>query len=364
MNYLDFDKLKKLIETHANNDINNADLTDAVIGVYQEGRETVQSFGKARRDSMFRLASMTKPITAISAGIAIEQGKISLDDEVAKYLPAYKNMPVKNSTETGTPLIKHILTHSSGISSSDDFLKQEERFNATPNHTSLKDVAEFYAHEPLDFVPGKAQYYSPLVGLDILCRIIELVYDKPYEEWVKQNIFDPCEMPDTTYEPTEEQWQRMVNVSGKKDNLPTVEPNYERAVFDNNKGRHYCGTAGLASTYDDYINFCKMLLNEGEYKGKRIVSQDWIRTIAQKHLPPEIMGDPVVWGYCVRVITSDAYETLPVGCYGWSGAFGSHFWIDPANRIAAVYMKNCTNDGGAGSRTAVNFERDVFESLQ
>lgn len=363
MKTINFDLLKKNIEKRAKENIEAYDLTDAVIGVYQNGNEYTGIFGDADRDSLFRLASMTKPVTAVAAGIAVSKGIFSPEDEISKYLKGFKDMPIHDSDKRGNPTIAQILSHSSGICSSEKSTA-EIRFGESGKHTSLADVEAFYSNEPLDFLPGKAQFYSATVALDLICRIIEKAEDMPYEDWAKKHIFEPCRMKDTTYVPTEEQWKRTVNVSGKKDGKPFVHEEYRRCLFPGGPDRHYCGTAGLASTYDDYMNFAKMLLAGGSFDGKQIVPRSWVKEMSKKQLPPEVMPDPVVWGYGVRVITGDDYNNLPTGCYGWSGAFGSHFWVDPVNGITAVYMKNCTNDGGAGALTAWNFETDVYASIK
>ena len=137
----------------------------------------------------------------------------------------------------------------------------------------------------------------------------------------------------------------------------------EGCVFENVPVTHYLGGAGLISSLDDYTSFAKMLLNKGEINGNRVISEKAVKLISTPQVPESIMPGNERWGLGVRVITSENYRYLPVGTFGWSGAYGTHFWIDPVNSIAAVYMKNSMYDGGSCAVTAANFEKDVFNSF-
>ena len=119
----------------------------------------------------------------------------------------------------------------------------------------------------------------------------------------------------------------------------------------------------MASTIYDYKIFADMLLNLGYTNGKQIIKEDLVREMIRPQLPPHIMSGQQNWGLGVRIITAESGNTLPYGSFGWSGALGGHFWIDPTNRIVAIYLKNSRYDGGAGSRTGRQFEQDVYASL-
>ncbi len=134
----------------------------------------------------------------------------------------------------------------------------------------------------------------------------------------------------------------------------------EGCVFGDIPTSQCCAGAGLVSSLHDYSLFAEMLLNEGD----RVVSKAMIEKMRTGQVSKKIMPTPNNWGYSVRVITGEEYGKLPVGCFGWSGAFGSHFWVDPTNKITAIYMKNSAYDGGAGSITGMNFETAVTCSLR
>ena len=137
----------------------------------------------------------------------------------------------------------------------------------------------------------------------------------------------------------------------------------DRRIFADFPESYFCAGAGLFSSLSDYVRFASMLQNGGELDGVRILSKQSVDEIATPHVSADIMAGNERWGLGVRVITEKSYTTLPVGTYGWSGAYGSHFWIDPVNRITAIYMKNSLYDGGAGSVTSRQFEKNVFDSL-
>ena len=124
---------------------------------------------------------------------------------------------------------------------------------------------------------------------------------------------------------------------------------------------YFCGGASLVSSVSDYSNFAEMLLAGGKNaNGERIISHDMINMMQAPSVSNEVMPGPQKWGLGVRVITSDDYTHLPVGSFGWSGAYGAHMWVDTTNKITAVYMKNSLYDGGSGALTAVNFEDDIY----
>ena len=126
---------------------------------------------------------------------------------------------------------------------------------------------------------------------------------------------------------------------------------------------HYLGGAGLVSTLHDYSNFAKMLLCKGKTDEGQFLREETFDLLCTPQVSGEIMPGNERWGLGVRVITNDAYPYLPKGSFGWSGAYGSHFWIDPVTRVAAVFMKNSKFDGGAANESARNFEKAVYSSF-
>lgn len=216
----------------------------------------------------------------------------------------------------------------------------------------------------LDFAPGNAQTYSPVGAYDVLSKIIEIVSQMDFADFLKKEIFTPCNMVDTTFEPNSEQQKRFVDMHLRRDGQNTVYEMPKGCMFEDYPKEHHLGGAGLASTLKDYCSFAKMLLNRGKVGDIQLLSEKLFDLIGTPHIPKEIMPQNERWGFGVRVVTESDYPYLPVGCYGWSGAYGPHFWIDHKNKIFAVFMKNSKTDGGGGNESARNFEKSVYSSLK
>lgn len=376
------DILKERIEKSVNNDLKENNISGAALAVIQNGKLIYKNcFGATvpcgdipvKDTTIFRMASMTKPITAVAAMILVERGLIDLDDNVDKYFPEYGQMNVGVFDDDGKltnslPAVNkikifHLLSHASGLGSGDASEYCFKKMTDT-DKKDLDSSVNFYADMPLGFDPFTAQAYSGTAAFNILSAIIEKVSDSDYNTFLKKEIFEPCNMPDTTFTPNDEQWSRIIAMHEKQDGKSCIGNTWNGCVFESYPPTIYLGGAGLISTLNDYCNFALMLLNKGEINGSRIISEKSVAAIATPHIPQNLQPGHERWGLGVRVIVSDEYKYLPVGAFGWSGAYGTHFWIDPINNIAAVYMKNSRYDGGAACRTAQGFEQDVFNSLE
>ena len=379
MKKLNFEKMQENIRTHISAVIGQKNLPCASVLVYQEnqgfyreefGFSDISNNETLKSNAMFRLASMSKPITAVAALILVDRGLLSLDDPIAKYLPEFsklyigkiENDEVVEEIEVKTVVtIKELLTHSSGIGSggigAKDFLSIPIEERAT-----LEMAMPHYAKCRLQFEPKTSSEYSPFIALDILSRIIEIISGKSYDVFLKEEIFDKLGMRDTTFVPTEAQWDRMVCFAMEKDGECISEPLDKTRVFEQFPLTFFAGSAGLAGTMDDYFVFAKMLLNEGEYNGVRILNKDTVRAMATPQLTKEVLPPPQVWGLGVRVITDETYGTLVKNCYGWAGAYGTYFWVDPDNKVIAIYMRN-VRDGEQGYTNSM-LENDVTVSFE
>ena len=355
------------------------------------------------RDSLFRMASMTKPVAGCAAMQMVEAGKLELDAPISRWLPAYEKMEVAVATPEGEILttrpadrpitLRMLLTHSSGLGSgpagNTQFGKMTREQRAT-----LASAVDAYADFALDFQPGTAQMYSGMCGLDVVCRLVEIVSGMPYDEYLRQNVFGPLEMPDTTFAPTEEQMAREVAFVDARDGKMIPVEISPRSGFEFFADGYTGGGAGLFSTLEDYSHLAQMYLNGGEYKGRRILSAESVAQMATPQLPEHFGGmwrrqnwglsmrtmsetAPVIWvgdeaaggrttgiyGECFYALDTklvDPGQPLTPGSFGWSGAYGTHFWMDPAKNLCAVYLSNLKDGGGAGAPTAFEFERDVM----
>ncbi len=373
MRRLNVDRLRDNVTRRAEGDMAACHIPAAVLSVWQDGEEVLtKGFGGADEHTVFRMASMTKPVTAVATMIAVERGLLSLDDLVEKYLPAFADRRVALRDASGAVTgyepahrkftIRHLLCHSSGhvyegaLAACVAAMTEEDR-------RTLENAVTVYATLPLAFHPGESQKYSGTIAWDILVTVLEQVTGEDFLAFITREILTPCEMVDTTFIPSEEQWARMIPMHLRVDGKNAVDPMWEGCVFENIPCTHYLGGAGLCSTLSDYMKFALMLQNGGEYNGRRVIAADSVRQMATPQLPVTANPGSQPWGLGVRVIRGAEYARLPEGAFGWSGAYGTHFWIDPVNRITAVYMKNSKYDGGSGAITSAHFEEDVAAAL-
>ncbi len=356
-----------LTGTHAIVIQNGEVIINRTFGSYEVGGKALDG------NAVYRIASMTKPITAVALLIEHDRGNLSIYDDLTKYMPEFAQMYVSQKDENGAPatdenglmkkgekaenIIKlyQLVSHVSGVG--------EVNIKAIgKDRCTCKTAAEWLAEQPLVFDPGTEQMYST-GAFDVAARVIEMTSGMEFSEYLKVNIFDKLGMKDTTFEPTEEQFSRMVGIHNFADGKAFNEKTVSGCVFGNFPATYHAAGAALASTASDYVKFAQMLLNSGKAEdGTVILSEKTLKLMSTPVLDDK-RSDNTLWGLGVRVIVKPR-NTLPVGCFGWSGAYGSHFWIDPVNKVAAVYMKNSSFDGGAGNMSANEFEKDIMNSLK
>ena len=379
MHALDIEKLRLHIEATSQADIQSGRVGGIAIAVMQNGETVYQNYFvdeklgiNVTENTLFRLASMTKPITAVAVLKLVEQNKITLDDPIFHYIPAFEHMNVGKRDGDEVKIvgpakrqitIRHLLTHTSGLGSGEVGQWAAAQFPYS-ERKSLAQNVQYYAQIPLDFEPYTRQTYSGSFAFDVLARIVEIVTDIPFGDFLKKEVLEPLEMTDTCFAPTKDQWERMIPMHDYKDGTGVLAEYPKDSVFMGVPTGCCSGGTALASTLRDYKKFADMLLNYGRYKGNYIIRENLIREMATAQLPSELMSGVRNWGFGVRVVTDDPRNVLPCGAFGWSGALGSHFWVDPVNQRVAIYMKNSLYDGGSGSKTGRQFERDVYSALK
>lgn len=377
MTVLNKNRIKENISQTCSADLSAGHIGGAAVLVKQGGKILYKDFfgiaGEGREidgKTLFRLASMTKPITAAAVLKEISRGKLTLDSRVDEFIPEYAEMDLgdldreENIVIVGKAktkiTIRHLLSHTSGVGSGK--LSGKESKLTAEALVDLKNVTDAYADQPLSFEPYTAQAYSATVGFDILARIVEIVSGTSYDEYLKKEIFEPLGMTDTTFSPTEEQWSRMTLMHSYKNGESSFLPLNKNTIFGGHPLTYFCGGAGLASTLEDYEKFVDMLANRGKAQsGEQLIPAELIDLMATPQEPFGISPSQY-WGLSVRVITTDT-NRIPKGSFGWSGAYGCHFWVDPANDITAIYMKNSTYDGGSDAKTAADLEKNVYLAI-
>ncbi len=382
MRTINVTKLDEIITKNTEARLADGRLGHAEIIVNQDGKRVYKKlFGTdgvngpaLPEDRIYRAASMTKPFTAVAVMQCVDKGLIDLQAPVADYLPQFARMSVahlevkdgkNNIVQDGVArvplLVYHLLTHTSGIGC-DTLLAVQKLTCGSPRAT-----ADYYAKQPLAFQPYTRQSYSPSAAFDVAARIIEVVTGESFGPYVMEHIIKPLGLTDTTFEPTDAQYDRMVTMHGRDKDDKSIDMTRMKngTVFAGCPANAWVAGAGLATTGEDYSKFAEMLLHLGMAdNGNRILSEQAVKDMQTPYVPEAFMNCDHRWGLGVRVVTRPTYaHKLPVGAWGWSGAYGTHFWVDPVNNITAVYMKNSAYDGGAGAQTANEFEESVMAAL-
>ncbi len=384
MKKLDKNLLKEKVLTTLHKDLKNANIAGASVMVAQNGEILLNEqvgysdfLTKAplKPDSIFRLASMTKPVTAIAFLIGVEKGWFSPNDKVSKHFPEFADMYI-GRLENGVVvpdrkpkrevILQQLLSHNNGfMASSPLYLPQEELIPKEAFKDNKSAAYYCLKHTCLTFEPYYNVGYSGYFAFDLIAILIERYSNMPYAEFLEKNIFKPLGIKDITYHPTDEQWSRTVCMADRTLGQEIVNVDMGKHTFEGFPLSYTCAGAGLVGTITDYFKFAEMLRLGGSYNGVRIISPEIFPLLYQKYVPREYMPktNKFSWGLGVRVTDGD--PNLPDGCFGWSGAYGTHFWIDPENQITAIYMKNNRwHDSHGGGTTAIQFEKDVTSSFE
>jgi CubicO group peptidase (beta-lactamase class C family) len=340
-----------------------------VVDLHAAGFQDIESKTRMRTDTIFRIASMTKPITSVAVMMLYEEGKLLLNDPVSKFIPAFKQLQVMPSgQDTAGPVparraitIRDLLTHRSGITYG--FLNngpvgKAYRSNGvldglTVMPDSLEDAINKLASQPLMSQPGEAFNYS--LSTDVLGRVVEVASGQRFDVFLRERIFTPLRMMDTSFEVVDAKWPRLATVYSP-DPAGGIRPMRDPESFGNTvmspnasykpPKKYFSGGAGLTSTASDYARFAQMLLGGGAVDGVRLLSPKTVELMTTSHtadLPGgggSLVGAGGHFGLGFRIVMDlGATQTLgSVGMYGWSGIYGTNFWVDPKERLVAVVM--------------------------
>ncbi len=383
-------KFEKDFRNHTRARMETVDLYGASCRIYKDGKlitELYEGYTNSKKntpltkDSMFRLASMTKPITAAAILICEQQGLLSIFDSVSRYIPEYAEIRVAERDEKGNLVagdkvdikIYECLNHTCGIFNGfpveiNGVIYKGAGEIQLPDFTEDKrpDVTTAVMNYPkylLGFRPGSAASYCSYAGCDICAEIVTRVTGMPFEQFYEEKIFKPLGMVNTTFTPNEEQWSKLVAMPAWS-NGEKVERDMGEHIFEKFSRSYHSAGAGLVSNIEDYSKFMLMIAGKGVYEGKRILTEESINKMRIPYVRKCTKGLSSVesWGLGVRVTRDNLI--LPDGCFGWSGAYGTHYWVDPENGIAAIYMKNSGTDGGSEAKTAREFEQDVMNAAE
>ena len=297
-------------------------------------------------DTLFWIASMTKPVTGVAILMLQDEGKLTVGDPVAKYLPEFANL----KTPSGKPAnltLTQILTHTSGLGEATGPAAQEAR--------TLADLVPLWLAAPMQYEPGEKWKYTQS-GINAAARIVEVVSGMTFDAFVQKRIFDPLGMKDTTFYPTEAQRARLATAYARNKDTGALEPVPPRPDFGS-RNRPPQGNGGLYSTATDYARFCQMLLNGGTFDGRRYLSERAMKLLTTPQtgdMPTGFFqteaygnrGANYSWGIATCILRSPhdgVAAMLSPGTYGHGGAWGTQAWIDPVKGVAYVLMVQRSN---------------------
>jgi CubicO group peptidase (beta-lactamase class C family) len=337
---------------------------------YQEafGMADAEAGKPMRLDTIHRIYSMSKPITSVAVMMLYEEGKFQLSDPVAKYLPEFAKMQVgieEKDPQTGKPTLKtapakrpitvrDLLRHTSGLTYGvfgDTLVDREYRKAGILSDLNLSEFITNLGKIPLLYEPGTRWHYS--VSVDVLGRLVEVLSGKPFDQFLQERIFIPLEMRDTGFYVPADKKDRFAKLYS-----PTKDGKIQPAVIC--ATRQEClekfpnavpsflepptmpsGGGGLVSTTYDYLRFCQMLLNQGQYEGKRLLSRKTVQLMSSDNLgtiPGMGPGVGFGLGFAVSKAPGEAGMMGSPGEYNWGGAAGTRFWIDPQEELIGIFM--------------------------
>lgn len=334
---------------------------DKLVHLAATGLADMESQRPMRPDDIFWIASMTKPITGTAVMMLQDEGKLSVDDPVAKYLPEFGTL----KTTDGTPVevtIQHLLTHTSGLS---EISREQARRAET-----LAEVTPLYAAQPVRFEPGTKWAYCQS-GINTAARIVEVVSGKPFTEFLDERLFGPLGMTDTTFYLSDEQAERLAT-SYRKTEDGQLEPAEIFILYGKgptSRDRFPAANGGLFSTAADYARFCQMILRDGEYGGRRFLSPEAVQQMTTVHTGDLVTGFTPGngWGlaWCVVREPQGVTAALSRGTFGHGGAYGTQAWIDPATEriyILMVQRANFPNSDASDVRKAFQESAAAWDS--
>ena len=326
------------------------------------GNSDISDQDSLENDDIFRIASMTKPIVSVALMMLHEEGKFKLNDPVYKYIPEFKNLTVKKRKKT-KPVKNHVkvvdlLRHSAGLN-----FRGPEDYRKTINLT-LEEYTKEAVKDPLKFEPGTTWWYS--YATDICGYLIEVLSGEKLDDFLKNRIFDPLEMNDTFFELPAKKLDRLTTLYVVGDNKELVSFDSKANTPFKDKVILLNGSGGLLSTTEDYLKFSLMLLNNGSYKGQKLLNKETLDLMKFDHsqglkYKKLAFGKKKGFGLGFEVVKEDGTKFGSKGTFGWGGMFGTYFRVDPKQNMIMIYMTQSFETYKL--KIADIFRAHVYESL-
>ena len=370
-------------EAEIQKDIEGQKIAGAAYLLYHKGEIIrLKAFGDAdqatkrpmQTNSLFRLASMTKPIASLALLLLQEDGLINMNDRLDTYLPAFANpkVVVNQDTLLGTPilqteaakspiLLRHLLTHSAGFVSQWGGTLGGLYLGTYPdvNAHDLTHFSDQLAKLPLSHEPGEGWIYGP--SINVAARVVEVVSGVPFQDFVQQRILDPLGMKSTKYFLEEADAKRLTTLymPDGVEGIKVSDPGTVSSKLIVGPKVFFSGSGGLISTLEDYLTFCVMILNEGKHQGKQIAKPETIALMKTDQVPLNInahytdeggqLAEGFTFGY--QIVRKETSKTLKrKGTISWSGATGPIFFIDPKEELIGIYQFQTQPHSQVGTR--------------
>lgn len=317
---------------------------DKVLEVDAVGYANIEDNTLMGPSALFWIASMNKPITAAALMLLVDEGKVSLDDAVEKYLPEFKDVMLNGQRLKKSITVRQLLSHTSGLA----FKSPEEA--PTLDVLTLKEAVASYVKMPLAYEPGTKYVYSN-AGINSAGRIIEVVSGMSFETFLDKRLFEPLGMKDTTYWPSAEQVKRLATGykpnAAKKGLEPTRIVQLKYPLSD--RKRQPMPGGGLFSTASDVGRFCQMVLGGGVYQGKRVLSEKAVQEMTRRQTPDN-----------VKVSYGLGWAVAPDG-FGHGGAMATNMWLDSKRGLITVFMVQHVGFPGDGAKSLTAFRKAAEE---
>ena len=322
------------------------------------GKRDIDSGEPMERDTILRFYSMSKPITSVGVMMLVDDGKIKLDDPIAKYLPEFKGVRTfvrangdgfETESPKREPTVRDLLRHTGGLTYGifgntpvDEAYRKAGILAPTD---TLSDLTKKLGGLPLQYQPGTSWIYS--VSTDVLGRIVEVASGKSLDEFFAERIFQPLDMKDTGFFVPPDKLNRFAATHGMADGKLRVTDAAATSNF-RNRPKLLSGGGGLVSTGRDYTRFCQMIASGGELHGKRLLRTEAVHEMTKNQLPDEAF--PIAFGPIQRPgvgfglgfsvqANRDPLSPSRVGEFGWGGAASTHFWISPKDELVVIALQ-------------------------
>jgi CubicO group peptidase (beta-lactamase class C family) len=349
-----------------------------VVHFEAQGYSDAENKVPMRKDALFRIASMTKPITSVALMMLWEEGKFQLNDPVEKYLPEFKNQKVSTTSDasnrTGqlipakhSATIREMLTHTAGLANSylGNVAYVDEVTAVRPDDTT-ETLIKRIAALPLNYQPGEAWQYS--AATDVVGRLVEVLSGQTLDKYMQERIFDPLDMHDTHFYLDDTQGGRLTAqyAPGENNKIKLQDPGSAKSRWITGNKKVFRGAGGLLSTAHDYIRFQQMMANGGELDGKRLLSPITVSLMTENHtgnLPLWLPGPGMGFGlgYAVVKDRGEAGTPLSLGSAYWGGAYCTLSWFDKQQGIVAAVFTQVRPYNHISIRQ--DFQNTVYQAI-